>query len=143
MTGATLSTPPTSGGLRGRFHRDPLLGVSLATWLGLPGVLLLVRLVNPLGLYVCPFKASLGVPCLSCGTTRMMVAAAGGDLLEAFTYQPLGFTVPLLLLVYLPLVILMPERLPDRPRTPHVRTGGLVLAAAALLNWSYLIIAGV
>lgn len=106
-------------------------------------MLLLFQLVNPLGRYVCPFKASLGVPCLSCGTTRMLVAAAGGDLLEAFTYQPLGFTIPLLLLMYLPLVALMPGRLPDRPRTPHVRAGGLMLAAAAVLNWTYLILAGI
>lgn len=129
--------------LEGRFHRDPLVGLSTAAWLSVPSVLVLLQFVNPLGLFTCPVKALSGVPCLSCGTTRMLVASAEGNLLEAFTYQPLGFVVPFVLLSYLPLVLWMGDRLPDSPDTHHVRVGALILATAAVMNWSYLVAAGI
>lgn len=135
--------PDLAVDLEGRFHRDPLIGFSTAAWLSLPGVLFFLRFYNPLGLLTCPLKAFLGVPCLTCGTTRMLMAAAGGNLLEAFTYQPLGFVLPLVLLSYLPLVLWVGDRLPAPPDPHHVRVGALVLGTAAVANWFYLIAAGV
>lgn len=141
MSVRVVSASP--GHIEERFHWDPLFGLGLATWLGFPAILGLLQFLNPLGLYACPWKALLGLPCLTCGTTRMMVALSGGHVLEAFLYQPLGFTLPLLLLSYVPFAVLAPHCLPARWSTPHVRTGGLILAAAAAANWSYLIAVGV
>lgn len=137
-----VSIPADLRHLEARFQRDPLLGFSLATWLGLPAVLGGLQFVNPLGLYACPWKTLFGFPCLTCGTTRMMVALSGGHMVEAFAYQPLGVTISFLLLSYVPFAALAPHLLPARWSTPHVRTGGLILAAATVANWSYLIGAG-
>lgn len=37
----------------------------------------------------CPFRAWTGVPCLSCGGTRALVALAQGETLAAFASNPL------------------------------------------------------
>jgi len=41
-----------------------------------------------LGLAPCMFKASTGLPCVSCGMTTAFAHAANGDLLTAFQVQP-------------------------------------------------------
>lgn len=50
----------------------------------------------------CPLKATLGIPCATCGGTRCMLALAGGRLREAFHWHPvlalLGLLSPAALL---------------------------------------------
>lgn len=50
------------------------------------GVLALLHLN---GVVVCPLKRFLGIPCLTCGTTRGVFALLRGDVLEALRMQPL------------------------------------------------------
>lgn len=38
----------------------------------------------------CPFKLVAGIPCLTCGATRAAVALAAGNLIEAFSLNPLA-----------------------------------------------------
>lgn len=40
---------------------------------------------------VCPLRAWTGIPCLTCGTTRMVEALRRGDPLEAVRWNPLVF----------------------------------------------------
>lgn len=44
----------------------------------------------------CVFRAALGIRCPGCGTTRAWLAALGGRLPEAFSYNPLFWAVPVL-----------------------------------------------
>lgn len=48
----------------------------------------------------CPFKQATGLPCLTCGMTRCLVALSQGELRQAFHWHPVGtiglFLLPLL-----------------------------------------------
>lgn len=41
-------------------------------------------------LYVCPFFALTGIPCLFCGMTRSFMAMGNLELSQSFTFHPLG-----------------------------------------------------
>ncbi len=45
------------------------------------------------GIQTCPTAATLGVPCPGCGLTRATLAAAQGDLAEAFALHPLFWLI--------------------------------------------------
>lgn len=117
-------------------------GVSLAAavamgawlWLGLP---------HP----GCPMKALLGLPCVTCGMTRATIAAVHGHWGEALGWNP-GVTAALVaaLLVNGYCVLVLTGVLqPWRPRM-SCRAGGAMrmgAVAAILLNWAYVVWAGV
>lgn len=46
----------------------------------------------------CIIRTLSGIPCPGCGMTRAWLAVLQGDLCQAFTYHPLFFTIPYLLL---------------------------------------------
>ncbi len=68
--------------------RVPWLALSLLAGAGVFALLAWVLDVFPLGLPPCPLKATLGIPCLTCGGTRCGLALVGGDLGEAFHWHP-------------------------------------------------------
>ncbi|MBR1623801.1 MAG: DUF2752 domain-containing protein [Pseudobutyrivibrio sp.] len=41
------------------------------------------------GIYVCPFRLLVGIPCPCCGITRAILSALKGDFDLAFYYHPL------------------------------------------------------
>ncbi len=96
------------------------------------------------GAPACPVRAWLDLPCLSCGTTRAAVALARLDPLAALAVNPLA-AIGWLGLVGGGLIAggvavrgeLAP--LPDRRPTLTLR---LAVAAALLVNWVYLVLAG-
>ena len=47
---------------------------------------------------VCPMKAVTGLPCPSCGATRSVMSLAHGDFAAAWSWNPLGYILGLLLL---------------------------------------------
>lgn len=53
----------------------------------------------------CPVKLSTGLPCPSCGTTRAVVALAGGDVAGSLATNPLGLLAVLALVVFPPWVL--------------------------------------
>lgn len=53
------------------------------------------------GIYQCPFRAILGIPCPSCGLTRSYLHAARLDFKNAFYYHPLWPVVGIALVIFL------------------------------------------
>lgn len=97
----------------------------------------------PIPSLACPFRALVGLPCASCGSTRAAAALVEGDLLSALTLNPLA-TAGLLAfaiggLLAVPWVL---ARGPVPSRLDRISGNARVLAAAAFLgNWLYLCVA--
>ncbi|HEV3410228.1 MAG TPA: DUF2752 domain-containing protein, partial [Chthoniobacterales bacterium] len=107
------------------------LGAALWLWLSLPWPR-------------CNFHALFGIPCLTCGSTRAALALLHGDIFAAWKFNPLATTTLVGLALYngYALAVLCSERL--RVRIPAAmrarwRLGVVLLAAASLLNWLYLL----
>ena len=112
------------------------VGLSAATWL---------RLGLPIP--GCTLKHWTGLPCLTCGCTRLAQALLRGDVLEAAAWNPLVFSALAFITVWaaastlrsllgLPswrLVLAAAER----------RTAGLAAVSVVLAGWVYLIWRGV
>ncbi|MCM3875329.1 MAG: DUF2752 domain-containing protein [Thermoanaerobaculia bacterium] len=94
------------------------------------------------GIPACPFRALLGVPCLTCGSTRALVALTRIDLGAAFGWNPLVAGAGILFIaggvVALGAALLGGEVRAPRP-SPALRAA-LALALAA--NWAFLVAAG-
>lgn len=93
----------------------------------------------------CPWKEFVGLPCLSCGTTRAALSLARFDFAEAFVRYPLPaaawavFVVGGIVSGAVASLGREPPSLPER-LSPGARVG---LVAAVLLNWFYAIATGV
>ena len=121
-----------------------------ALWLmvGAASVCLLgVALVTPgIQLPRCAFKTITGLPCLTCGVTRTVIALSRGDLERALFLKPLaavGCALGLLYLVYAAAVLAF--RLPRfRPTVSARGARGLRIATVTALaaNWAWLIATG-
>ena len=90
----------------------------------------------------CPFRELLGVPCLTCGSTRALVALARIDLGAAFGWNPFMAGAGILFIaggiVALGAALLGGEVRAPRA-TPFLR---VALAAAIAVNWAFLVAAG-
>ncbi len=113
-------------------------------------VLAVARLVPPAltNWYKCPFHATTGIPCLTCGMTRSFRFVIHGQFAEAFNLNPLGSVLCILTMLYvLYALALVAFRLPR----PRVRLESwtarwilrLGLPGTLLINWVYLYCHGV
>jgi hypothetical protein len=139
--------------MRLRLQRQPLAGPDperrfaclVAT--GFAAVAAMVLLWPRAWLPPCLFHRLTGFPCPTCGLVRSLRLLLAGHLREAWLQQPLAVTACLAAaagMVYAVLVVWL--RLPRLRVDPsrRVRRGALILLAAAVLaNWIYLIIRGV
>ena len=76
---------------RPRERAEPARGALLAgAWIG-TGVLLAALSRLPLLWPACHFREWTGIPCLTCGSTRMVDALLSGNWVEAVTWNPLVF----------------------------------------------------
>jgi len=89
----------------------------------------------------CTFKAFTGIPCPTCGTTRLLTHLANGDLAGAFELNPavaLVVVAAILLFAYDAAALVCGSRIAcscsDR-ETRWIRSGAV---AAFLVNWFYL-----
>ena len=98
--------------------------------------------ITPL-LRPCVFRSITGFPCPSCGTTRAATAFLDGNLIAAFSANPLAAAGGLLFVVGAPLATLWAVARWSLPVLPTplpmwVRIGAVALIAA---NWLYVITA--
>lgn len=88
---------------------------------------------------LCVFKRLTGIPCPTCGSTRIAIRLARGDLAQAWCYNPLVFTVAVVFIAGL-LVRVMLGRAVVVDLSRRQRAAAWVLAAAAVLvNWTHVI----
>jgi hypothetical protein len=94
------------------------------------------------GMSPCPFRALVGIPCLTCGSTRALLALSRFDVGAAFGWNPLAAAAGILFVAggAIALVAALAGREVRAPRPTPVLRAGLVLAAAA--NWAFLVAAG-
>jgi len=133
--------------LRERKRPDPARGaLLLGAWV--IGCLTMVVLSRLAFLWpVCHFRDWTGIPCLTCGSTRMVDAILSGHLVEAVTWNPLVFLGLALVTAWIAVVAVgialgRPSR--SLVPTPRERLGLWILGAVILAaDWAYLIWRGV
>ena len=126
-----------------RSRTDALVGAIVLGCVGLVGLALRLGMTAP----SCALKDWTGLPCATCGTTRLVRALASGELLEALALNPLVFCglVALTSWSALSIVRLVVDVPAWRLVLAPADRGRLVLglAAAVLLNWIYLVLRGI
>ena len=114
------------------------IGASAAVTVSLLGL-------DRLPLSLCAWKALLGIPCPTCGTTRALACLAHFDLAGAFAMNPLASAAAFLIAAWAASdVALLPFR-----RALVVDVGAVpanvlraLAATAVVVNWIYLVAAG-
>jgi len=129
-----------------RRHREPeglpvgaLVGGALAIGGALTAVWLRLGLPRP----VCLLREWTGIPCPTCGTTRLIEALLSRDLLGALAWNPLVFLILTAIAVWAGLsAARFAFGLPTWRvvLSPRERTGARVLAIAALVGgWAWVL----
>ena len=90
----------------------------------------------------CMFKRATGLPCPTCGGTRCVLSLARGRIVQAVLFNPLVF-VGLIVVAAIALIRVVAARRVSVELARRQRiaawVGGIALA---LVNWAYLIVAG-
>lgn len=121
---------------------DPELIFLLVTSVTAVGAVIWLRLGLPWP--ECTFRALLGIPCLTCGSTRAMLSLARFNFPVAWHFNPLATIAMCGIAAYdfYALVVLIGQT--PRLRVTLPRKLILpVLVAAALLNWIHLLRSGI
>ena len=89
----------------------------------------------------CVFRSLTGVPCPTCGTTRAAAAFLDGNVIAAFTANPLAAAAGLIFVAGAPLATLWaiarwPVPVVPTPIPTWVRVGAVALIA---INWLYVL----
>lgn len=140
--------------MRWRWDRAPLKiddPESVVGFMMVPAALLVVYLFyafSPSESLRCAFREQYHLPCLSCGAYRSFGALLRGDVLEALRLQPLIVAVLLLGMAYVCYALAVALFGLPKLRVSEVSRRSLGLAALTaallvLLNWLYLVAAGV
>jgi hypothetical protein len=67
--------------------------VLVGAWLGVVALATWLSARSGQEVTLCLFKLATGKPCATCGATRGVLAALGGHAWQAWTYNPLMFTI--------------------------------------------------
>jgi hypothetical protein len=114
------------------------VGIVLA-WLGLAAVAQWIAPRMNFALPMCLFKRITGLPCPTCGTTRGMMHLLHGDVVGAWLYNPLVFTVLSIAAAVILVRILWRVEVRVELSRPERVGFWCVLAVAVLANWAYVI----
>ena len=91
---------------------------------------------------LCLFRRITGYPCLTCGSTRAVLSLGAGDLAQALAHNPLVMLVLTLVTLSLILRLALGRELRLALPPPLRRLSWVLVFAAALANWAYLITTG-
>lgn len=64
-------------------------------------VCIVVFLLSAVGIYKCPMQSLLGIPCVTCGMTRAILALLSLDIKGAFHYHALWPLILIAILIFL------------------------------------------
>jgi len=92
----------------------------------------------------CNWRAILGIPCATCGSTRALLALAHGQFFEAWRWNPLATVALCAVAVFDVYALVVLSTRAKRLRVTFRNAAQLrallaLLAAAGLLNWLYLL----
>ena len=88
---------------------------------------------------LCLFRDVTGVPCPTCGGTRMMMALGRGDVLAALQWNPLLLLVMTLSAAWLFIRIVLQRRIAMRCSVAQRRVLWIIAALLFVANWVWLI----
>jgi hypothetical protein len=140
VSSPVLARPPLVETLPGALPLGGLFGAFTALGCAAVGLLGL----DNLGVSVCIFRLTTGLPCPTCGTTRVFGRLAHFDVLGAIMMNPLTALGALGLMAWgLADLVLLPARRATRMRLPEHWHNPLRLLVVVLLlaNWAFLLIA--
>ena len=106
----------------------------------------LIFLCQLCGIMLCPLRRYTGIPCFTCGSTRAILALVSGDFKTAFLTQPLivslvCFAAPVI--VFNVFAAVTQKRIILMSLVRKEKIGlAIILFAATLANWLYLLKAG-
>ncbi len=99
-----------------------------------------------INLGTCSMKMAFGLPCWSCGATRGTIRLLHGDVVEAFTFQPMMMSLYMILFTWGAISLVTFWR-GKRVKLELTRVErwlfGASLLVVPLTNWAYLINAGI
>lgn len=91
----------------------------------------------PFSLFVCPFRALTGLPCLSCGWSHAFHFAVRGALGDALRASPFGAALALACAAHVGWTALRLAGLRWAPRAPPPRATAIALGAALVSSWIF------
>lgn len=96
----------------------------------------------------CPWHALTGFACPTCGGTRCALHFANGELLRALHFNPMVFfgfcgLIVFDLYAFIVLVFRLPRFRIDHVSSRAARWTRVIIVSGVLLNWAYLIHAGI
>jgi hypothetical protein len=113
----------------------------VVAYLTLVGLLVLARQHSGAqGPPACLFRRVTGHPCPTCGTTRVVLAAAGGRWGEAVAHNPLIFGLAVAGLMLLAVRLVLRRRIVWITSARSRRVLTFAFVAAVLANWVYLLV---
>lgn len=101
---------------------------------------------NAINLGTCGFKMLLGLPCLTCGSTRATIFLFDGNLGEAIYYQPMMLLIYAILLVWGAVSLwgfIARKRVLMKLSDREDLVLKLLIVGIPLANWAYLVSAGI
>ncbi len=122
----------------------PLIYAAIGGFFGLYYYVL--HLLNSVPELTCPFKQFLGIPCLTCGTTRSFLSLTELHILDAFLYNPLMFLLGLTFIAWVIYGIISMTKNKKLKLTLSPKESKTIrwsIITAVIINWTYLIIAGI
>jgi hypothetical protein len=91
----------------------------------------------------CAFKSVTGIPCLTCGGTRSILALSQFDLVSAFLFNPLAVLIAIALILFsaaIALGIIFRKSVMIKLSRGDAKIARILIAAAIAINWAYLIL---
>ena len=125
---------------RGTTQPPPLWAVAVVVvWLGSVLVFTGLNYAMESDTNICVLKTTTGVPCPTCGSTRLSLNMFRGHVVSAFLQNPLMWCALLGAVVWLFVTFVLQIRVSLALSPRGRRIFWAVLAALFLLNWAYVI----